>query len=411
MLLPLPAVYGAFAYTAWVFESYSWGYLGLMQLWVTVFILGFGLVVGNLPKQQQPFDGPVKAADVRWDIVLLLLGALAVAALFYDRYFLRGIEYFSVGLAKGRALLNQGHHESSFFSVSGNFFLYCYLFPLIRSILLWEERKRHVHFFIISIALLELIGVTYVMGGRTAILLTITVCLGSFVVRRFLGKPYRPAFFRYSRLLLLLGIAMAAFGLFFWFRNRAFGDGSSFSYFLNICGHLTKGTSLECDFGIHSGPVKDLANYLHLVILYGVHGTWLTESVVQSSWPGGWVTPQGLFSVLFSRFGFESPTATFEGYWVPGPASLLNDLGIWGMLSFAFALGASTGVLVGYLKSRRINFAVYALVFTISFWILSFLIFPTNIPGFLISVWLGLFLWIAYIVLTTIGLLITKRYS
>lgn len=225
LLLPLPAILVAFVYTGWVFESYYWGYLGLMQLWVLAFSVGFGLVITQvqeqLPQSEQPLYVTGESADIRWDIVILVLGALALAALFYDRYFLRGIDYFSVGVAKGRALLNQGNHDSSIFSVFGNFFLYSYLFPLIRSVVLWEERTAGVRTAVVTFALLELIGVSYLMGGRTAILLTIMVCLGSFVVRRFLGKPYRPAFFTFSRLFLLAAVAMAAFGVFFWFRSRA----------------------------------------------------------------------------------------------------------------------------------------------------------------------------------------------
>lgn len=410
LLLPLPAVLGAFVYTGWVFGSYSWGYLGLMQLWILAFILGFGLVAAIFPEPQQPRSVPVISADVRWDWVLLVLGALAVAALFYDRYFLRGIDYFSVGVAKGRALLNQGDYDSSFFSIFGNFFLYSYLFPLIRSIILWEERKAGLRFVIMAIALLELAGVTYVMGGRTAILLTITVCLGSFVARRFLAKSYRPTFFSFRCLSLLAAVALIAFGLFFWFRSQAFGDGNSLSYFLNICRHLTRDTLLVCDFGVQSGPWKDLANYLHLVLLYGVHGTWLSEEILQVHGSAGWITPQGLFSVFFTRLGMEAPPAAYEGFFVPAPASLLNDFGFSGMLCFAVSFGAVTAIAAGYLKSARINFAVYTLVFAVSFWFLSFLIFPTNIPGFVISAVLGLFLWGAHLILTTIKMLITERY-
>lgn len=411
MLLPLAAVFLAFTYTGWVFGSYYWGYLGLMEVWIIAFILGFGLVVTLIPGQQEHVGSSLEASDIRWDAVLLVIGAVAVVALFYDRYFLRGIEYFSVGVAKSRALLNQGDHASSLFSVFGNFFLFSFLFPLIRLVLLWEERKPRVRFAIALIILLELASISYLMGGRTAILLTIMVCLASFVVRRLLGKPYRPPFFSYSRLLLFAVVATISFGLFFWIRSQAFGDGGSLSYFLNICGHLTKSTSLECDFGVQSGPLKDLANYLHLVILYGVHGAWLTEEIIQSGWSGGWISPQGLFSVLFVRLGAEAPASVFEGFWVPGPASLLNDLGLWGMLSFGVTVGAITGIVVGCLRTSRITFAVYALVFLVSFWFLSFLVFPTNIPGFVISIWLGLFLWFAHVVLKSVQSLISKRYS
>lgn len=415
LLLPLPAILIAFVYTGWIFGSYYWGYLGLMQLWVLAFSVGFGLVITQvqeqLPQSEQPLYVKRESADIRWDIVILVLGALALAALFYDRYFLRGIDYFSVGVAKGRALLNQGNHDSSIFSVFGNFFLYSYLFPLIRSVVLWEERTAGVRTAVVTFALLELIGVSYLMGGRTAILLTIMVCLGSFVVRRFLGKPYRPAFFTFSRLFLLAAVAMAAFGVFFWFRSRAFGDGASLSYFLNICGHLTQGTSLQCDFGAQSGYWKDLINYAHLVLLYGTHGTWLTEDVVRTGGAGGWITPQGLFSVFFSRFGVEAPAAAFEGLWVPGPASLLNDFGLWGMLCFSVSFGVLAGILVGYLRRGYLGFAAYALVFAVAFWFLSFLIFPLNIPGFVISIWLAVFFWGAYLLLTTIKALFIERYS
>ena len=411
LLLPLPAVLGAFIYSGWVFESYSWGYLGLMQLWLLAFVLGYGLLVGLLPEIEPSRAAPVLSAEIRWDLMLLVLGALAVAALFVDRYFLRGIDYFSVGMAKGRTLLNQGDYETSFFSVFSNFFLYSYLFPLIRSVILWEERTAKIHSVIIAAALLELVGVSYLMGGRTAILLTITVCLACFVARRLLGKPYRPRSFSIRRLLLIAVVAFTAFAVFFWFRSRAFGAGDSFSYFLNICGHLTRDTSMACDFGLKSGPWKDVGNYLHMVLLYGVHGSWWSEEIVQAGWSGGWITPQGLFSLVFSRLGFEASPAAYEGFFIPAPAALVNDFGLWGMVCFALSFGAVMGILVGYVKAYRISFAVYALVFGVSFWFLSFLIFPTNIPGFVISMLLGLFLWCAHLLGTNIKALFSERYS
>ncbi|WP_417539297.1 hypothetical protein [Marinobacter sp.] len=410
LLLPLLAVLGAFLYAGGMFGRFFWGYLGLMHLWVLLFTLGFGIVVALFPAQQKSAPESVIPEGVFWDSVLLLLGALAISALFYDRYFLRGIDYLSVGVAKGRALLNQGGHESSVFSVLGNFFLYSYLFPLIRAIIMWEERSSLVRLAIIATALLELVAVTYVMGGRTAILLTIVVCLGSVVVRSFLGKRHKPASLNYSKLLVLGAVSLVAFSVFFLFRSRAFGDGSSLSYYTNICGHLTSGTLLECDFGVYSGPWSDLANYLHLTLLYGSHGTWLTEDIVQSGISAGWITPQGLFAVFFERLGMEPPAVAFEGFWVPASASLVNDFGLAGMLSFATAFGILTGVTVGYLRKGRINFAAYALVFAISFWFLSFLIFPTNIPGFVLAVCLGVFLWGTQLLLTTMKALISERY-
>lgn len=410
LLLPLPAVLAAFGYSGWVFGSYSWGYLGLMQIWALAFILGYGLLTTILPKPQQPRTVPVLSPGIRWDVILLVLGALAVTALFFDRYFLRGIDYFSVGMAKGRALLNQGDYQTSAFGVFGNFFLYSYLFPLIRSVILWEERTAKLRSVIIAAALLELVGVSYLMGGRTAILLTITVCLASFVARRLLGKLYRPQSFSFRRLLVLALVAFTAFAVFFWFRSRAFGDGDSLSYFLNICGHLTRDTSLACDFGLQSGPWKDIGNYLHLVLLYGVHGTWLSEEIVQTGWSGGWITPQGLFSLVFSRLGLDAPPAVYEGFFIPAPAALVNDFGLSGMLGFALSFGTVTGIVVGYVKAYRMSFAVYALVFVVSFWFLSFLIFPTNIPGFMISMLSGLVLWCAHLLGINIKALIIERY-
>lgn len=373
-------------------------------------MLGFGLTTSLSPLAEARVSGSALSSSVKWDCVLLILGALAVSALFYDRFFLRGIDYLTVGVAKGRALLNQGGHESSPFSILGNFFLYSYLFPLIRAVLLWEERSRRALFFIIFFALVELACVSYLMGGRTAILLTMVVCLSTLVVRRFMGKAYRPAFFSYLRLLLLGIVAMAAFGLFFWFRSDAFGNGDSHSYFRNICGHLTKNTLLDCDFGVQSGPWQDVLNYLHLAMLYAVHGVWLTDGIVQSGWQGGWITPQGLFAVFLTRFGLEAPSGVFEGFWVPAPASLLNDFGPLGMVCLALAFGTIVGVAVRTLIAYSVGVLVYVLVFALSFWFLSFLIFPANVPGVVISVLLGLFLWGAHQLLLTIRMLIIKRY-
>lgn len=411
LLLPLPAVIAAFLYSGWVFGSYFWGYLGLMQVWTLAFIIGFGMLTAAIPRSSVRSATSYLSSDIRWDYILLILGALAIGAIFYDRYFIRGIDYFSVGIAKGRAQLNQGSYQSSFFSVFGNFFLYCYVFPLVRSILFWEERRLGAHFFIITVVVIELIGVTVLMGGRTAILLSLTFGLGSFVARRTLGKPYRPLSLKYSRLLLIALISLIAFGLFFAFRSQAFGDSDSFSYFLNICGHLTRDAALECDFGIQSGAGKDAVNYLHLVLLYGSHGTWMTEDIVRAHWAGGWITPQGLYSLVFSRVGLDQPQTAYEGFFIPAPGALLNDFGLWGMVSFALAFGVFAGVLTQMQSLGQANLATYVLVFAATFWFLSFLIFPTNIPGFVITAVLGLFLWTAHFCITNIASLFTNRYS
>ena len=148
------AVWGAFGYTGWVFEDYHWGYLGLMLAWGMAFIVGFGFTVQVLPHYPHRETRWPTPISIRWDLFGLLLGALAIAALFYDRYYLRGIDYFSVGIAKSRSLLNEGNHASTVYSVFGNFFLYSYLFPLIRSIIQWEERQPNTLFFIFVICVL-----------------------------------------------------------------------------------------------------------------------------------------------------------------------------------------------------------------------------------------------------------------
>ncbi|TYC58048.1 hypothetical protein FMN52_16040 [Marinobacter sp. BW6] len=411
LLLPVTLVTFAFTYTALVFETFFWGYLGLMLFWCLVFLLGFVFVISIFPSPHAPAKSHVFEVDFKWDLVILLLGALAVLALFYDRYFLRGIDYFSVGSARARELLNQGNFDSSFFSVFGNFFIYCYLFPLIRSVLFWEERGGWTHLTVGVLAAAQISAISYLSGGRTAILITLSLCAGALVVRTLLGKSIRPAFFTFGRLFFLLVSVIAAFGFIFWLRSHAFGSGDSFAYFLNICKHLTNDFALECDFGVESGPLKDVMNYLNLVILYGIHGTWLTEAIVQNGWQGGWITPQGLFALVFSRFGVEAPPTVFSGFWVPGPAALLNDTGFWGVLGTGVGLGALAGYLVGYLQRSSSMLVGYALVFVVSFWFLSFLIVPTNIPGFVISVWLGFFLAGASLILTLMRQFIQKRLS
>ncbi|MBW3197569.1 hypothetical protein [Marinobacter nauticus] len=411
LVFPMVAVWGAFGYTGWVFEDYHWGYLGLMLAWGMAFIVGFGFTVQVLPHYPHRETRWPTPVSIRWDLFTLLLGVLAIAALFYDRYYLRGIDYFSVGIAKSRSLLNEGNHASTVYSVFGNFFLYSYLFPLIRSIIQWEERQPKTLFFIFLLVFFELAAVSYLMGGRTAILLTLMVGLASFVTRHFLGKSYRPSFFTPLRLLVVGGVALLTFGVFFWFRSVAFGSGDSYSYYLNICGHLTKGTELVCDFGVASGPWKEISNYFHLIMLYGTHGVWFSESVISSYYPESVVTPQGLFAVFFSRLGFDAPQSAFEGYWIPAAGTLTSDFGILGMLSVSAALGALSAGSVQHLRVGSMGFAVYSTVFLIALWLLSFLILPLNLPGLLLAVLLGLFLGGVFLVAGTLKQLVTTRFS
>ena len=411
LVFPMVAVLGAFGYTGWVFEDYHWGYLGLMLAWVIAFVVGFGFTVQVLPHHPHREARWPTPVSIRWDLFALLLGALAIAALFYDRYYLRGIDYFSVGIAKSRSLLNEGVHASTVYGVFGNFFLYSYLFPLIRSIIQWEERQPQTLRFILVSVFVELAAVSFLMGGRTAILLTIMVGLASFVTRHFLGKSYRPSFFTPLRLTVIGVLALLTFGLFFWFRSVAFGSGNSYLYYLNICGHLTKGTNLACDFGVESGPWKDISNYFHLVMLYGTHGVWFSESVISSSYPESLVTPQGLFAVFFSRFGFDAPQSAFEGYWIPAAGSLTSDFGIVGMLSVSTAFGVLAAGSIRHLRVGDMGFAVYSTVFLIALWLLSFLIFPFNLPGLLLAVLLGFFLGGLFLMAATLKQLVNTRFS
>jgi hypothetical protein len=81
------------------------------------------------------------------------------------------------------------------------------------------------------------------------------------------------------------------------------------------------------------------------------------------------------------------------------------------MLSVSAAFGVLAAGSIRHLRVGDMGFAVYSTVFLIALWLLSFLIFPFNLPGLLLAVLLGFFLGGLFLMAATLKQLVNTRFS
>ncbi|QFU12853.1 hypothetical protein FIU84_12735 [Stutzerimonas frequens] len=371
------------------------GYFLGMQLFGAVFLycVGFvSLVVGYSSSLvlYAPFQAPllIVKSPVFHDLIFLLIAFLGVFFLFYDRYFMRGIDYFSLGMAGARALINESERSGTVFSFFGHLLSYFLFLPLINVLFDWDERQRDrwVTFMLSTILALML---SYLMGGRTVVLMFLAVIASCLVGRKVLGLRAIPKSFSAWKVCSLILGALFFFTFVFYLRAEAFLDGDSGRYVNNLCDHLTSfmvasgGYLWSCDIAFAGEGVGALLNYLSAVLLYGFHVLWVGDFSYYSE-PRSSILMAGFSHLFLSRIGLAIPSHDYAGFFVPAVAAVYHDLGALGVMLVFFTTGCFLVMSAFFLRSGRFFLGRYAFVVFFSVCVLSLLISPSNIPGFLI---------------------------
>ncbi|MGB0466072.1 MAG: hypothetical protein ACPGF7_00905 [Pontibacterium sp.] len=326
--------------------------------------------------------------SLAFDLFVLAVSILAVLSLFYDRFYLRGIDYFSQGMAAARSEINEGSVSGSFFSVFGNFFSYGYLIPLINTLYQWETRSIWNRFLVITGVSFVVLFFSFLMGGRTVLLITIVVVLSCLVGRKTTGHTALPSGIGLLKIFLLFLLVLFLFGFVFYVRANTFLGGDSFLYVENVCTHLTsflKEGSYSCNIGVSEGGIAEALNYLNAIGLYAFHVLWVSDSVLFFDAKEGSVLLAGIGSLVLSRFGISLPAHDYAGFFVPAGASIVYDLGIIAVPVFFMALGLMLRLSLAFHLAGRPWAGRYGFVFLYSFCILSLIISPANLPGLLLA--------------------------
>ena len=343
-----------------------------------------------------------------FEFFILFVSIIAVFSLFFDRYYLRGIDYFTLGMAGARAKMNSMPASGSFFSIFGNLFSYGFLIPFISLMYDWEYRDRAARYFLLTGSVFVVFFLSYLTGGRTVVLIFLTVLFSCLVGRKVSGLSCLPQKIGLAKSLVFVFTSFFFLGFVFYIRANTFRGGDSSLYVDSVCYHLTSIISdnyLDCRVGVSGGLIDDVLNYGKAVMLYGYHVLWITENIINEGFTSGSVLFYGFADLVLNRLGLTVDAHAYPGYFVPAVAALFHDASILGVVCFFLFLGSLLRFFLfrhrnGYLWSGRFCFTIlYAGC------LLSLIIPPTNLPGFILSVACIIIYWFIWELLRIVNLI------
>jgi len=373
-------------YTGLMFEFWAIGFI-LLLAGASYAALG-GYTVASLrsidPVNRQP-------TSAQFNIIVAVIAILGLWAMFYDRTENRGIDYVNLGIAAARAEFNRVGERGGLISVAGNIFSAAVYLPLINMIFDWEKWGRE-RFIVFGLVIAGMLGLTYITGGRTALLIAVAVAAAAMLGRGAIGMARLPSFLTRARLIVGGLLVAILFGAIFALRATAFGAASAGDYLSQLCIHLAQPAieimaqcySIPYSSGL--GSVDEVSNYGTAVLLYAFHVAWVGNVIIVDVNPGVSTAFSGFQDMFLSRFGYELTATDYDGYFIPAAASLVYDFGYLAM-AIAFALlGFMLGLFRRAMLTGSLFFGRIAFCYTAGALLLCVLISPANLPVFLLSI-------------------------
>ncbi|MBU1538696.1 MAG: hypothetical protein KKC29_09170 [Alphaproteobacteria bacterium] len=326
-----------------------------------------------------------------FNIVVCLIALLGLAAMFYDRTSLRGIDYANLGMAGARAEFNSAGERGGVISIFGNLFSAAIYLPLINLIFDWERWKQG-RLVVVGLVVVGILGLTYVTGGRTALLIAVAMTAAAMLGRSVLGMKRLPSFLSPTSLVLGILAVAIVFGAVFALRASAFGVSSGASYVSQLCFHLAQPTTeitVRCSTIAYASGVQaidDIVNFGMAVLLYTFHVAWVGESVFTTVNPGALTSFEGPQAMFLGRFGFEIVATDYDGYFIPAAASLVFDFGFLEMALGFVILGLFAGIFRGMMLSGKLFVGRVAFTFAVAGLMICVMISPLNLPVMLLAI-------------------------
>ena len=373
-------------YTGLMFKFWAIGFV-LLLTGASYAALG-GYTVASLRSVDRANRRPTSAL---FNIIVAVIALLGLWAMFYDRTEIRGIDYVNLGIAAARAEFNRVGERGGLISVAGNIFSAAVYLPLINMIFDWEKWGRE-RFIVLGLVIAGMLGLTYITGGRTAMLIAVAVAAAAMLGRGAIGLRRLPSFLTRARLIVGGIVVAVLFGAIFALRATAFGAASAGDYLSQLCIHLAQPAieimaqcySIPYSSGLES--VDDVSNFGTAVLLYAFHVAWVGNVIIVDVNPGVSTAFSGFQDMFLSRFGYQLAATDYDGYFIPAAASVVYDFGYLAMaIGFAllvFMLGLSQRAMrAGNLFFGRIAFCYVAAAL-----MLCVLISPANLPVLLLSI-------------------------
>lgn len=326
-----------------------------------------------------------------FNIIVAVIALLGLWAMFYDRTNIRGIDYLNLGIAAARAEFTRVGERGGLLSIAGNIFSAAVYLPMINMVFDWEKWGRE-RYLVAALVTAGMLGLTYITGGRTALLIAVVLIAAAMLGRGALGLPRLPSFL--TRLRLVIGGIVVAilFGGIFALRATAFGAASAGDYLSQLCIHLAQPAteimaqcySIPYSTGVDS--VDEVANFGTAVLLYAFHVAWVGNVIITDVNPGVSTAFSGFQDMFLTRFGYQLSATDYDGYFIPAAASVVYDFGYLAMAIGFALLGYMLGLfrramLAGSMFLGRISFCYVAASLLI-----CVLISPANLPVLLLSI-------------------------
>jgi hypothetical protein len=373
-------------YTGLMFKFWAIGFV-LLLTGASYAALG-GYTVASLRSVDRANRRPTSAL---FNIIVAVIALLGLWAMFYDRTEIRGIDYVNLGIAAARAEFNRVGERGGLISVAGNIFSAAVYLPLINMIFDWEKWGRE-RFIVLGLVIAGMLGLTYITGGRTALLIAVAVAAAAMLGRGAIGLPRLPSFLTRARLIVGGIVVAVLFGAIFALRATAFGAASAGDYLSQLCIHLAQPAieimaqcySIPYSSGLES--VDDVSNFGTAVLLYAFHVAWVGNVIIVDVNPGVSTAFSGFQDMFLSRFGYQLTATDYDGYFIPAAASVVYDFGYLAMAIGFALLGFMLGLFQRAMRAGNLFFGRVAFCYIAAALLLCVLISPANLPVLLLSI-------------------------
>lgn len=373
-------------YTGLMFKFWAIGFV-LLLTGASYAALG-GYTVASLRSVDRANRRPTSAL---FNIIVAVIALLGLWAMFYDRTEIRGIDYVNLGIAAARAEFNRVGERGGLISVAGNIFSAAVYLPLINMIFDWEKWGQE-RFIVLGLVIAGMLGLTYITGGRTALLIAVAVAAAAMLGRGAIGLPRLPSFLTRARLIVGGIVVAILFGAIFALRATAFGAASAGDYLSQLCIHLAQPAieimaqcySIPYSSGLES--VDDVSNFGTAVLLYAFHVAWVGNVIIVDVNPGVSTAFSGFQDMFLSRFGYQLTATDYDGYFIPAAASVVYDFGYLAMAIGFALLGFMLGLFQRAMRAGNLFFGRVAFCYIAAALLLCVLISPANLPVLLLSI-------------------------
>lgn len=303
-----------------------------------------------LPASSVRFQS-MTVSQLRFNVAFSSLAALSgVGLIFYDRVFLRGIDY-SIGLRNARYqwLASEG---GSLASIIGNLLIpFCYV-SIFFLVVYYPRLSRFAKFLLFSSSFFGVFGHAALNGGRSNVLLALVMVLSAYLLKG--QSASKGSFFVGYYKLLPIGV-VAIFYVASIINSSAVMGGVDVET-LTVLGV----ESLYGQVGDYFQRLNGGNEYIYLVI-YGVaylyHGQWTAQVAYSLPVRDGSYTFYP-FSVLLNKLGIidaplEPGFFSDTGAFISLPGAFYYDFGFVGVVILSLLVGWLLGLVLRMISSDK----------------------------------------------------------